>query len=187
MKKSSVLLAFAAAAIFSLPVMAGTNTPGLDEHEANLQSRLDEGLRTGALTPGEAATLQERINHLHASEAAAKKNGKASEQERSRLQQEAADISEAIHAKKHNGRASESKLDIHATREQERIDAGQKSGKLTAGEATELQERQDKLKKDEAAANADGNLTNKEREKLHKEEKKNSKAIKNLNHNERKD
>lgn len=187
MKRQSALLALAIATAISLPVMAsGDNTPKLDEREANLQRRIDEGLHTGSLTPGEAASLQERLNKLNADEAAAKKNGKVSEQEHARLKKEADNISNAVYASKQNARTAAPKLDVHAVREQERIDEGVKSGKLTAGEAADLQERQNKLKADEAAAKADGKLTEKEREKLRAEEKRNGAAIHQLKNNERK-
>ena len=63
--KSSLLLVVLAA--FTLPVLAQTATPKVDERQANQQKRIDQGVASGQLTGKEAARLekgQERVQQM---------------------------------------------------------------------------------------------------------------------------
>jgi tellurite resistance protein len=78
------------------------------------------------------------------------------------------------------------RIDQREANQQKRIDQGVKSGELTNKEANTLQRRQDRVNAAEANAKADGKVTPQERRKLRRMENRNSKAIYNKKHNERK-
>lgn len=61
--------------------------------------------------------------------------------------------------------------------QQQRIDAGIRSGQLTPAEAARLQKKEDKIKQKEAKMKADGNLTLKERKKLNRQLDRTNKKI----------
>lgn len=70
--------------------------------------------------------------------------------------------------------------------QQQRIDQGVKSGKLTPREAGKLEAQQAKIKQDEERMKSDGNLTKQERRKLTREQNRASKNIYRKKHNEKK-
>ncbi|HMK57188.1 MAG TPA: hypothetical protein VK448_11170 [Dissulfurispiraceae bacterium] len=70
--------------------------------------------------------------------------------------------------------------------QQKRIEQGVASGQLTPREAGHLEAREAKIKQDEERMKSDGNLTNKERAKLTREQNRASKKIYNKKHNLRK-
>lgn len=70
--------------------------------------------------------------------------------------------------------------------QQQRIDQGVKSGKLTPREAGKLEAQQAKIKQDEERMKSDGNLTKQERRKLTREQNRASKKIYRKKHNEKK-
>lgn len=81
---SSLLIAVLAA--FALPVLAQTNTPKVDQRQANQQKRIDQGVTSGQLTGKEAARLEEGQEHVQKIEDKAKADGKVTPKERARLQ-----------------------------------------------------------------------------------------------------
>ena len=97
----SILLAatllFASASAF-----AQTATPRLDKREANQERRIEQGVKSGKLTPQEAARLEKREGRLEKHEAAAKSDGKVTPAERARLQREANRNSHVIARQKHD-------------------------------------------------------------------------------------
>ncbi len=74
-------------------------------------------------------------------------------------------------------------IDKRAANQEKRIEAGEKSGQLTAKEAAVVEKRQTKLENNITAAKADGTVTAKERAKLTHEENRNSKVIHHKKHN----
>ena len=101
-RPSSLITAILFGAI-ALPVFAQTPaTPNIDKREANQQRRIDQGVKSGQLTPREAARLEKGQARLHANEAKAKSDGVVTPQERERLQHEANRNSRAIAREKHD-------------------------------------------------------------------------------------
>jgi len=76
-------------------------------------------------------------------------------------------------------------IDQRAANQDRRIEQGEQSGALTNKEAAHLEQRENKLNADEAAAKADGKVTPKERKHLKREENSDSKAIAKKKHNNR--
>lgn len=77
-------------------------TPNIDQRIANQQKRIDQGVKSGALTTQETARLEKREDKIKADTAAAKADGQVTQQERKRLQHELNQNSRAIHHGKHN-------------------------------------------------------------------------------------
>ncbi|MSQ70946.1 MAG: hypothetical protein EXR27_06595 [Betaproteobacteria bacterium] len=107
MNNTTSLLAAVAFSTLLLPAFAqaqatGPQTPNLDRREANQQRRIDEGVKSGQLTPRETAMLERREGSLNANEAKAKADGVVTPKERAQLQREANRDSRAIAREKHD-------------------------------------------------------------------------------------
>lgn len=87
---------------FAAPAFAGPATPGLDQREARMEKRIDQGAASGQLTPKEQRKLERREAKLERDEARAKADGKVTPQERRRLNREADRESRDIRRQKHD-------------------------------------------------------------------------------------
>ena len=86
----------------ALPAFAQTGTPGLDKRQARQQERVDQGVKSGQLTPREAARLEKRGDRLEAAQAKAQSDGKVTKAERARLNNMADRNSQAIARQRHD-------------------------------------------------------------------------------------
>ncbi len=105
MNKFKTILVATVIGAITLPAFAqapAPSTPNLDKREANQQRRIDQGVKSGQLTPQEAARLEKRQERLKAHEAKAKSDGVVTPQERARLQSEANRNSRVIAHEKHD-------------------------------------------------------------------------------------
>jgi sortase (surface protein transpeptidase) len=84
------------------------------------------------------------------------------------------------------GNTNTPKIDKREASQQQRIDQGKASGQLNEKEVARLQKRQDKLEANKAAAAADGKVTAQEREKLKRQENRNSREIYREKHDKQK-
>ena len=78
----------AAAALLSLTAslaLAGPATPRLDQREVHQRVRIQQGVRSGQLTRGEAHRLRRGQRHVHRMERRAKADGRVTARERARL------------------------------------------------------------------------------------------------------
>jgi hypothetical protein len=85
MKRTSTLLVAVLAAL-SLPVLAQTSTPNIDQRQANQQQRIDQGVKSGQLTGKEAGRLEKGQEHVQNVETKAKADGVVTKKERARMQ-----------------------------------------------------------------------------------------------------
>ena len=83
---------------------AQDNTPRIDKREKRQQKRINQGVKSGALTKGEAARLEKQQAKIKNDEAAAKADGKVTPQERRKLTREQNAASRKIYRKKHNAK-----------------------------------------------------------------------------------
>lgn len=97
----SVLIASAA---FAGP----TDDPGIQKREQNQQQRIDQGVKSGKLTPREAGKLEAQQAKIKQDEERMKSDGKLTKQERKKLTREQNRASKNIYRKKHN----EKKVDV---------------------------------------------------------------------------
>ena len=101
--KHTTLLAAALVAAFAAPAFAqNTNTPVIDQRQANQQKRIEQGVQSGQLTPKETQNLEKREAKIEADKQAAKADGKVTPAERRKLRREEDRASRKIHKKKHN-------------------------------------------------------------------------------------
>ncbi len=100
----TLILGLAAAASLAVALPAAAQT--VDQREHRQERRIEHGMRSGALTPGEAMRLQRREVRLHRYEAGARfhHHGRLSRYERHRLRHMENRDSRAIWRLKHNHR-----------------------------------------------------------------------------------
>lgn len=102
--KTTALIAAVLATAITLPVFAQTATPQINQTQRNQESRIDQGVRSGELTPAEAGKLQQQQGQIRADKRAAKADGVVTATERTRIKREQAHASRSIRHKKHNAR-----------------------------------------------------------------------------------
>ncbi len=100
MKRNLIIAALLAAA--ALPALAQTNTPVLDQRQANQEARIQQGVASGELTAREAARLERGQQRVENMEAAAKADGVVTKRERVQLQHAQNVQSRRIAAQKHD-------------------------------------------------------------------------------------
>ncbi len=91
------------ATTFAAPVFAGPDdTPRADRRERKQQMRIQEGIKSGELTPREAAKLEAEQARIRATERAMKADGVVTRQERKELQRDLDRSSRHIAQEKHD-------------------------------------------------------------------------------------
>jgi hypothetical protein len=85
---------------------AGTATPRIDRREMRQDTRIDRGVRSGALTPREQARLRAGQAHIDRMEARAKSDGFVSMRERRHMERALNHESREIRRLKHNRRVA---------------------------------------------------------------------------------
>lgn len=175
----AVLLAASSAAF------AQTAAPTV-QRNINQETRIEQGLQSGALNTREAATLQReeaRVDHMQAH---ALKDGKLSAAEQARLTAAQNKTSKDIYDAKHNAAtgnpnsASSQRMQADVQRninQQQRIENGVKSGSLTNREAARLERGQSRVARKEARAGADGHVGAAEQARVQRSENRQSKRI----------
>ncbi|HEY0414093.1 MAG TPA: hypothetical protein VGD66_13230 [Allosphingosinicella sp.] len=102
MKKTILTLAATAAALVSLSAPAAAAPfQSVDQRQANLFGRIDQGMRSGALTRSEAATLRVRFARLQRLERQYRRGG-LTLAERRDLDRRFDALSNSIRAQKHD-------------------------------------------------------------------------------------
>ena len=108
MKLKTALIALSLTAL-TLPALAQmsapqdpTATPRIDKRLDNQEKRIEQGEKSGALTPREANRLEKREAKTEADLAAAKSDGKVTKAERKGLHRELNRNSRAIYRQKHD-------------------------------------------------------------------------------------
>jgi hypothetical protein len=90
--------AFAAAA-------AGSETPRIDQRQANQEQRIDQGIASGELTKREARRMNRQQSAVNKAEDKAKADGTVSAKERARLAKAQNKTSRHIYRQKHDAQA----------------------------------------------------------------------------------
>lgn len=80
------------------------NTPGIDNREYQIGQRIDEGVRSGRITPREARRLERREREIARHEAFFKSDGVVTRQERRQLRDELDALREDVERMMHNDR-----------------------------------------------------------------------------------
>jgi uncharacterized membrane protein YebE (DUF533 family) len=100
----------AALALAALPALAFAQatpaTPRIDQRQANQERRIEQGVRSGELTPHEAGKLERGQAKVRRMEARAKADGVVTAQERSQITREQDRQSKRIAHEKHDAQHS---------------------------------------------------------------------------------
>jgi hypothetical protein len=108
MNRKPVTVALSLLILVAAPVWAqsSTDTPRIDKREAIQTDRIEQGMNSGALTPGETARLDRGQARIQADEAAAKADGTVTRRERVALTRVQNHQSRKIYRLKHNARTT---------------------------------------------------------------------------------
>jgi hypothetical protein len=98
------LLTLASAGAFAQT--PGTNTPRVDQREANQQARIAQGAANGSLTAHETQRLEKEQARVDNAETKAKADGTVTAKERRRISAMQDGASRDIHRKRNNARAA---------------------------------------------------------------------------------
>lgn len=143
----------------------------------NQQDRIGEGIKSGELTPREAATLETKEAALKSEERTFRleNGGSLTRAEQIKLNKRENNLSDRIFDQKHDAQtavtAPKSEVGKRRENQQDRIAAGIKNGQLTAGEAARLEAREVELRHEittDRNANG-GKLTDAERAEINQE------------------
>lgn len=164
------------------------------QRDINQETRVEQGLKSGQLSTGEAARLERGEARIDRMESKALKDGNLSQQEAARIQGAQNRESDAIYRLKHNdvtgnpNSASSQRMQADVQRninQQGRIEQGVQSGALTNKEASQLERGQARVDRVEARAGADGHIGAREQARIQNRENKQSRKIFRDKHNNR--
>jgi hypothetical protein len=164
------------------------------QRDINQETRVEQGLKSGQLSTGEAAKLERGEARIDRMESKALKDGNLSQQEAARIQGAQNRESEAINRLKHNdvsgnpSSASSQRMQADVQRninQQGRIEQGVPSGALTNKETSQLERGQARVDRVEARAGADGHVGAREQARIQNRENNQSRKIFRDKHNNR--
>jgi len=99
----NVLAPAALIGVLALPALGQDNrTPVINARQANQQRRIEQGVKSGELTPGETHRLERQQANIQANKLEDKANGHITPQERASLTRQQNRASRAIYRDKHN-------------------------------------------------------------------------------------
>ena len=84
----------------------GTNTPRIDQRQANQEKRIDQGIASGQLTKRETRKLEREQTHINKVEDKAKADGSVTANERKHLTKMQNHASRDIRRQKHDGQTA---------------------------------------------------------------------------------
>jgi hypothetical protein len=164
------------------------------QRDINQENRIEQGLKSGQLSTGEAARLEKGEARIDRMESKASKDGTLSPEEAARIQRAQNRESETINRTKHNdvtgnpNSASSQRMQADVQRninQQSRIEQGVQSGQLTNKEASRLERGQGRVDRAEARAGADGHVNAREQARIQQRENNQSQHIFREKHNKR--
>jgi hypothetical protein len=162
------------------------------QRDVNQESRIEQGLKSGQLSTGEAAKLERGEARIDRMETHALKDGTLSQQEADRIRRAQNIESGKINALKHNDvtgnptSASSQRMQADVQRninQQSRIEQGVQNGSLTNKEVSNLERGQARVDRAEARAGADGHVGAGEQARIQHKENKQSRKIFREKHN----
>ena len=99
--KTALATAAVLGALFSTAVLA--NAGGIERRDAINKERIEQGIRSGQITPREAARLRAKQARIERMEAHARRDGVLTEREKGRIEVAQNDLSRNIRHEKHDG------------------------------------------------------------------------------------
>ena len=163
---------------------ASPPTPDVKKRISDQQKRIDERVKSGALTRDEAKVLRDNLNRIKGEEKRLAGDGKLTDEERTRLHKMLDQNSKMIEDKKNNPVAQMAPyMEWRLANQRKRIDEGLKSGALTQEEAKILRNHVDPPVQEGKRLMADGKLTDAERTRLQNMLDRNNKMIEDKKNN----
>ena len=165
---------------------AQTTAASTVQRDVNQQTRIENGLKDGSLSTGEAAKLEKEASRVDRLQAKDLKDGKLSNAERAQLNAAQNKVSSDIAADKHNAvtgnpnSASSKRMQADVARnvnQEKRIEAGIQNGSLTHHEVAKLESGQARVDHKEAVAGSDGHVSKAEQKNIQHAEDHQSKKI----------
>ncbi|MES2913345.1 MAG: hypothetical protein V4718_18275 [Pseudomonadota bacterium] len=178
MKTKILTASLIASALFAglaaTPAMAqNTNTPNIDQSQAQVSARIQQGLQSGRITPYEAQMLYRRDQDIQSREALYKSDGRATPAERQQLRNDMATLSAEVERAINNSSvvvvqpgANLGGIDSREFNIRARIDEGVRTNRLSPQEAQRFMMREAQIERREAAFRSDGVVTQQERRQL---------------------
>ena len=170
MKFRYIAIALILSTMFASAVSA--QTVGTEvQRDINQETRIDQGLKSGQLSTGEAAKLERGEAGIDRMEKNALKDGNLSPREAARIQraqnQESARINKldnnAVSGNPNSTSSQRMEADVQRNiNQQNRIEQGVQSGALTNKETANLERGQARIDRKEARAGADGHVSARE-------------------------
>ena len=176
-------IAVAVGALFSGTVLAQQGTV---QRDVNQQERIEQGLKSGQLTTGEASRLEAEQARIQRDQSRAMRDGTVTPAEKARLANEQIRASRDINRLDNNGRtgdptsASSQRTQADVQRninQQQRIENGLKSGALTTREAGRLERGEARIDRKEARAGRNGNVSAGEQARIQSAQNRESRRI----------
>ncbi|HEY8605618.1 MAG TPA: hypothetical protein VIM12_00725 [Noviherbaspirillum sp.] len=167
-KLIAIVLASAASAALS-PAYAQHPGTVAEWEQRDIRARIDQGLRSGALTQGEASQLYQRERELDRLAARIEQDGRVSPHEHRQVRDAVASLRADVDRKLSNRRDAYSAAPGILREQQQvhqRIEDGVASGGLTYAEARRLAEREREVQRLHASMQRDGVVTQGERSRL---------------------
>ena len=170
------------------PLGAGLET----QRDMNQQDRIENGLKDGQLSTGEAAKLEKGEARIDKQEAKDMKNGPMTAQEKAQIQKEQNRESNMINKDKNNAvtgnpnSASSERMQADVQRnanQEQRIHNGVANGSLTNKEAGSLERGQSHVDRAEYRAGKDGHVGKREQRGIQRRENRQSHRVYNKKHN----
>ncbi|HKV24699.1 MAG TPA: hypothetical protein VJN93_08925 [Candidatus Acidoferrum sp.] len=166
--------------------------PTVAQRKENQQDRIANGVKSGQLTAGETGKLENKEAAINGETRAdrAANDGKLTSAEKQQINHQQNQVSKQIYKDKHNANTAHygnNEVGQRRENQQDRIANGVKSGKLTAGETSKLENQQRGINQQvraDRAANG-GKLTNGERKQVNREQNHASRNIYRKKHNGR--
>jgi len=172
------------------PLGAGLET----QRDMNQQDRIENGLKDGQLSTGEAAKLEKGEARIDKQEANDMKNGPMTAQEKAQIQKEQNNESRQINKDRHNdvtgnpNSASSKRMQKDVQRDanqEQRIHNGVANGSLTNKEAGSLEKGQARDDRQQYRAGKDGHVGAREQRRMQRRENRQSGKVFNKKHNDR--
>jgi|SRR5579872_192214 len=170
-----------------------TTGSNIQARKENQQDRIANGVKSGQLTAGETANLENKESKLNQEQRDMRKldNGSLTAADKATLNQQQNQLSKQIYNDKHNTATQNpnptSRVGQRAENQQDRIANGIQSGQLSAKEASHLERNQSRINQEvrnDRQANG-GKLTAQERSQVNRQQNRQSRQIYNAKHNAR--
>ena len=170
-------------------LFAMTSFAQVNSRKENQQDRIAQGVQSGQLTPGETSNLENKERGLNGEIKAdrAADGGKLTGAEKQQINRQQNGLSKQVYKDKHNAASDHfgnSEAGKREENQQDRVAQGIKSGKLSAGQTSNLEGRDAGINREiktDRKYNG-GHLTNAERKQVNRQQNHVSKAIYNDKH-----